>query len=76
MITYTTATTISNFEFWSGAKEWISKLTQDELDKLEDCIDGMDFHSATQLNDFIWFDTEIWMEDWLSLDPEEVAMRH
>jgi hypothetical protein len=55
---------LSNFKFWSGAKDRASKLTSEELDQIEATLedhypDGM---SETELNDLFWFDFETVLE--------------
>lgn len=75
---------LSNFNFWSGAKDHAAYLTEDELDTveamLEDCYpDGL---TETDVNDLFWFDFDtIWTEwlgyyitedgDYTREDPEE-----
>lgn len=51
---------LRDFEFWSGAKDFVAKLTDDELDtieyELEDAYPkGM---SDTQINDIFWFNRD------------------
>lgn len=51
---------LKDFEFWSGAKNFAAKLTEDELDtieyELEDIYpEGM---SDMDVNDIFWFDRE------------------
>ena len=54
----TTGQSLSNFNFWSGAKDNASELTDSQLDTIE-CIlediypDGM---NETSVNDLFWFD--------------------
>jgi hypothetical protein len=55
---------LSNFEFWSGAKDRAEQLTDKELDQIESILedtypDGM---SDTQVNDLFWFDFETVVE--------------
>lgn len=57
---------ISNFEFWSGAKDNAEKLTDDEFNTIEAILedtypDGM---SETELNDLFWFDFET-VAEWI-----------
>lgn len=75
---------LSNFHFWSGAKDNAAYLTEDEFDQveamLEDCYpDGL---TDTDVNDLFWFDFDtIWTEwlgyyitedgDYTREDPEE-----
>lgn len=67
-------TSMQDFDFWSGAKQWVDKLTDEELEQLNDCLDDCIFESPTELNDFIWFETETWMS-WLGLDEDEIMRR-
>lgn len=67
---------LSGFEFWSGAKDFAEKLTDNEFDQIEDNLtelypDGMD---ETELNDLFWFEPET-LCDWLGLDYVEVMER-
>lgn len=55
-----TEKSIHDFEFWSGGKQTVELLTEDELNYLEAILeaenpDGM---SETELNDWFWFETE------------------
>lgn len=63
---------LRDFEFWSGAKDTVNYLTNDELDIIEDMLedaypDGM---TETQLNDLFWFDTDM-IAEWLGYDDFE-----
>ena len=54
---------LTDFEFWSGAKDTVKYLTSDELEQLEAILedaypDGME---DTQINDLFWFE-----EDWIA----------
>lgn len=56
----TTEQSLSNFEFWSGAKSNAEMLTCEELDSVENELeaeypDGM---TDTEINDLFWFDFE------------------
>ena len=55
---------ISNFEFWSGAKDRAENLTSQELDQIESILEDLypDGMSDTQLNDLFWFDFETVLE--------------
>ena len=69
---------ISNFEFWSGAKDTAKYLTDDELDQIEEMLeeqypDGM---SETELNDFIWFEDDT-IAEWLGYENfDEIMERY
>ena len=58
-----------NFDFWSGAKDTVKHLTEDELDTIEEMLeelypDGMD---ETALNDFFWFEDDT-IAEWLGYE--------
>jgi hypothetical protein len=55
---------LQNFEFWSGAKDRVAKLTTDELDQIELTLEELypDGMSETELNDLFWFDFETVLE--------------
>ena len=60
---------ILNFDFWSGAKDTVKYLTEDELDTIEEMLeeiypDGMD---ETELNDFFWFERDT-IAEWLGYE--------
>lgn len=49
---------LSNFEFWSGARANAEEFTLEELDRIGDMLevenpDGMD---ETEINDLMWFE--------------------
>lgn len=65
-------TSLSNFEFWSGAKDTVKHLTEDELDTIEAILedsypDGM---SDTEINDFFWFEEDT-IAKWLGYSSFE-----
>lgn len=67
---------LSGFEFWSGAKDFAEKLTDNEFDQIEAILtdtypDGMD---ETLINDLFRFEPES-VCDWLGLDYDEVMER-
>lgn len=67
---------LKDFEFWSGAKEFASKLTNKEFAQLEPiledcCMEGMD---ETQLNDIFWFEQD-WLCEMLDTTVDEVYSR-
>lgn len=67
---------LSGFEFWSGAKDFAEKLTDNELDQIEDNLTGLypDGMDETEINDLFWFEPET-ICDWLGLDYDEVMER-
>lgn len=63
---------LSNFDFWGGAKERAQMLTINELNEIESQLndlypDGID---ATQINDIFWFDFD-WISQMLGYEDEE-----
>lgn len=67
---------LRDFDFWSGAKAWADLLTDDELDTIEEALASAadDYLTDTQINDFLWFDTEIWLE-WIDKTEDEILAR-
>lgn len=66
---------ILDFEPWCGAVQTVEELTSDELELVGDCLEEMDEEgwSETELNDFLWFETDTiaeWLgyEDWEALE--------
>lgn len=50
---------LSNFEFWSGAKDNAEEFTLEELDRIGEelsVIDNGDGYEETQINDLMWFE--------------------
>ena len=63
---------LSNFDFWGGAKDRAKMLTIDELNEIEwqledEYPEGMD---ETQINDIFWFDFD-WVARMLGYEDEE-----
>ena len=63
---------LSNFDFWGGAKDRVQMLTIDELNEIEwqledEYPDGMD---ETQINDIFWFDFD-WVVRMIGYEDEE-----
>lgn len=66
---------LSNFEFWSGAKDRAMYLTDEEFDTiesiLEECYpDGM---TETEINDFFWFEEDT-IAEWLGYSSFDEIM--
>ena len=53
-------TSIRNFEFWSGAKDTVEELSQQDLDQIEVTLDDIYPEGMTdaQLNDIFWFERD------------------
>jgi len=68
---------ISDFEFWSGAKDTAKYLTDEEFNTIESMLEDLypDGMSVTQLNDFFWFESDT-IAEWLGYsDFEEIMNR-
>ena len=68
---------LSNFEFWSGAKDTAKYLTDGEFATIESMLEDIypDGMSETQLNDFFWFESDT-IAEWLGYsDFEEIMNR-
>lgn len=69
-------TNLTDFEFWSGAKDFAARLTDSEMQQIE-CIlkdrypDGID---ETALNDIFWFDRET-VAEWIGTTEDEIWAR-
>lgn len=62
----------NDFEFWSGARDTVKEMTDEQVKEvfnmLEDVYsDGM---SNTELNDFFWFEEDT-IAEWLGFDSFE-----
>lgn len=78
-MTMTIEKSLKDFPFWGGAATNAAKLTDDELDQLDEILDEMnepsgDYMSTTEVNDTMCFQFED-ICDWLGLDYEEVMAR-
>lgn len=72
-----TENSLSNFEFWSGAKDRAKYLTEEEFDTIETILEDIypDGMSETQINDLFWFE-EDWIAEMLGYnDFEEIMHR-
>ena len=62
---------LHNFKPWAGAKAVFNRLTEEEIDKLEEIlIDSGQILSSTDINDIFWFEDE-WICEVLGIDHEE-----
>lgn len=75
-MTITKEIRLTQFEFWSGAKQFAEKLTYSELNELEGYIEDFLIENLTEtdINDLFWFEDEMICE-WLDLDIDEVYNR-
>ena len=68
---------LRHFEFWSGAKDTVKYLTDDELDTIESLLEDIypDGMEDTEINDLFWFDDDT-IAEWLGYnDFEEIMNR-
>lgn len=64
---------LSNFEFWSGAKRGADLLTTEQFDTVESMMEDAepgDGWSDTAINDFFWFEFDT-IAQWLGYADEE-----
>lgn len=64
-----------NFDFWSGAKDTVKYLTDEEVNMIFEMLEelypeGMD---ETQVNDFFWFEEDT-IAEWLGYRSFEEIM--
>ena len=67
----TTEQSLSNFNFWGGAKENAKELTFSQLNEVECILEDLypDEIDETNLNDIFWFDFDT-IKEWLNLTRE------
>ena len=66
---------LTGFDFWSGARDTVYYLTDEELDTIEGILeelapDGMD---ETEINDIFWFEADL-IAEWLGYEDFEAIM--
>lgn len=66
---------LTDFDFWSGAKDTVKYLTYDELEQIEAVLedaypDGME---DTEINDIFWFEDD-WIAEILGYENFEALM--
>ncbi|MFR5897975.1 MAG: hypothetical protein ACLUIO_00520 [Neglectibacter timonensis] len=81
-MTYTVKKPLSQFEFWSGAKERTDNLTIEQLDRLDDLLsEAMEWNetdntpSDTTINDLFWFEDD-YIAQLLGFKNWEALERH
>lgn len=64
---------LSQFEFWSGAKELAAQLTEEQFDMVESILENnyLDGLSDTEINDLFWFDQNL-IREWADMPCEEL----
>lgn len=70
-----TEESLTNFEFWSGAKDIVKYLTDEELEQIEAMLEDLnpDGMSDTEINDFFWFEDDT-IAEWLGYEDFEELM--
>lgn len=81
-MTYTCNESLTNFKFWSGARDRVATLTDDQLDRLDDLLpEAMGWNetdsipSDTEINDLFWFDEDL-IAQMLGFKNWEALERH
>lgn len=76
-MTYTVEKPLSQFEFWSGAKERTDHLTTDQLDRLDNLMPEVlgENPTDTAINDLFWFE-EDYIAQLLGFNSFEALVRH
>ena len=67
-----TEKSLSNFQFWSGAKEDAEKLTSKQFDELESIFEDLypEGIDETTLNDLFWFEFD-WIKGLLGIEDDD-----
>ena len=70
-----TETSLTDFDFWSGARDTVKYLTYDELEQIETILEDIypDGMSDTQINDIFWFEDD-WIAEMLGYEDFEAIM--
>lgn len=65
-----------DFDFWSGAKQRVIYLTDDELEQIENILemDYPDGMSETEINDLFWFEEDL-IAEWLGYNNFDEIMK-
>lgn len=74
---YTVEKPLSQFEFWSGAKERTDHLTIEQLDRLDDLMSEVlgENPTDTAINDLFWFEDD-YIAQLLGFDSWEALERY
>lgn len=66
---------LTNFEFWSGAKDTVKYLTNSEIDTVENMLEELNPEgmTETEINDFFWFEEDT-IAEWLGYSSFEEIM--
>ena len=72
-MTYKCEKALRDFDFWGGATYRARNLTPEQLDIIEKNLEEMygdEIPDETEINDFIWFEEETYLQ-WLGISEEE-----
>lgn len=71
-----TEESLRNFDFWSGAKDTVKYLTDEDLDTIESILEDLESEGMdeTQINDLFWFDDDM-IAEWLGYDDFDDLMK-
>lgn len=74
MTKYYVEKSLRNFRAWSGAVDTLKKLIElDKVDEVENYIEEcMENVSDTDINDFLWFDSDFIFIELLGMTEEEM----
>ena len=63
---------LRNFEFWGGAKDNASELTDVQLDAVESILEDIypEGMEESAINDLFWFEFDR-IQEWLGMETEE-----
>lgn len=63
---------LRDFEFWAGAKDNASELTDEQLDAVESILEGLypAGMKKSAINDLFWFEFDR-IQKWLGMETEE-----
>ena len=66
---------LTEFEFWSGAKDTVKHLTDEELDIIEEILGDLepDGLSETEINDLFWHEADL-IAEWLGYEDFDEIM--
>lgn len=66
---------LTDFGFWSGARDTVNYLTDEELDTIEEMLEELypEGMSETELNDLFWFEDDL-IAEWLGYEDFEAIM--
>ena len=68
---------LTEFEFWTGAKDIVEELTDSELEQIEQILEEIypEGMSEFEVNDFFWFERDL-IAEWLGYkDFDEIIER-